>query len=105
MIRRSIALVTVLALLMLQGIAPTCQTSHHQEQASHDSHDSHSKTPVNTEGATADCVMMTSCGVVIPVSAPMNTFTATSLGDHPVLVPTLYTAPTLADRTPPPRIA
>ena len=105
MIRRSIALVTVFAMLTLQGSAPTCQTSHHQEQASHDSHDSHSKAPVDTEGAPADCVMMISCGVVIPASALMHTFSATSLGDHPALVPALYTAPTIADRTPPPRIA
>ena len=105
MIRRSIGLVVLIAVLIAQSSALACETSHHDERPSHPSHESHSQLPVDREDAPTDCVMITGCGIVMPTSAVMNSFSATSLAEHLVLLPTLYTSPPLADRTPPPRIA
>ena len=105
LIRRSIAFVVLVAMLALQVTALACENAHHQEQPSRQSHESHSERPADREPAPGDCIMMSSCGMVIPASTVNQTFSATPLADHPVILSHLYTAPALGDPTPPPRNA
>lgn len=103
MIRRFLAHLMLFALLSAQASALACPRTHHPVQSSHESHGDHQDS--SHEGTVPEhCMMLTSCGVITPAASVVHAMhPATSLMAPLVLAAAQYSAPILAQLTPPPR--
>jgi hypothetical protein len=108
MMRRALALLTLIALLSAQASALACPTTHHgnkDEHASHQ-HEPSVPSPAHDGGIPDHCIMMTSCTAVTSVAnVAAEVYSATSQMTLLVLSASQYSAPALGKTTPPPRSA
>ena len=103
MIRRFLALLTLFVLLSAQAAALACPRAHHAVQATHDTHGDRQDS--SQEGtAPQHCVMFTSCGGITTAASVVHAMhPATSSMAPPLPAAGMYSAPILAQITPPPR--
>ena len=100
---RFLALLMLFALLSAQTAALACPRAHHGAAAAHESHGDHQES-THDQTVPVHCVMLTSCGVITPAGPIEQAMhSATSSMAPLVLAPGEYSAPILAQVTPPPR--